>query len=1212
MSAADVSAAQRVGVGTASGAATPGGMSRPGGMPSGQANFGPGPFASRSGTPGHALPPQSQQDSQQDSQQQAYQKQQWAQGQMQMQPPPQQQQRDWREEMRSPPGFAAHGSGASQQQQLHAQHASPPPGLEQQHQQPALAAPRAVPPYPRFQSPNPLEGDSARSPSPSKRNGAGNSTSGGPPNFVFGDARERWASVGQAQQHGSAGPPPGYFGQQGPPGPQGHAQQQQQPQPQHQSHGPPQLQQQRSDERRAQEPHGSYAELWASARQSADGPRGPPPSGPPPQRAHHASDPPQGPSRGMHELEHGSARFEGGPGAFARDDGPYASMTSNGLGRGAQDDASLMGFIHGGMPGVPASGSLSPRSLLHYHHQQVQAQQALAMQTAQQSSGLSGGSTLMSAGAPEEITTVFIVGFPDDMTEREFANMFLFAKGFEASTLKIPAGGPTVPGGPHRPENGALSGPGGPYNAVTMPGAGLFDLAGPGPPGGWDEHSLSLALSRAGAGDAFSSLSNLGGLSSALQGLGGPSNSMTPGGKIKQIIGFAKFRTRSEALEARDALNGRKIDAERGCVLKTEMAKKNLHTKQRPVLSQTNPILDSSGFPTSGGPPPPGPPPSSQFSGGMGGPPAPGSLHERELGFQRPPGGSSSSGTGGPSSAGPYGSFTGGPHASFDPFPGSSSGSSGGPAGPHSANGMLSPSHEGFGRPDFFGPPPTGPRGQMQAMPGARGGYGSDAGPPQSAEPARSGPPSGPSQQAPSDKWAPAMGPLDYFDGPNARYDSSQQQRGPPGMSQQGLQQPQGQQQQSRPGRSEQQPQQSTQGQSAQQLRGPDWSTLGSPPSMYGQARAAPLGFGPQARKGLSGSASPLGEHGGSGAPSSGSGDSLGARGQEDFGIGESTARVLHSTSPPRTGSETIRHGADESILSSLRQRTPQQQQPSQAAAQQGRAASGFPARFGALRLDSPHVPNPSSSASLPSFGSSFPPPRANASEQHAASSGFSPSSVLPPRPRSRHDSISASSASIGNPSSPTSPLSSPSSRSFSIDQNPPGNTIFVGNLPASASAGPTAAHLEEQLRNAFTPRPGFRQISFRVKTNGPMCFVEFEDVHRAAQALADLNGDTLGGAVKNGGLRLSFSKNPLFRSTIPGPGGVSATSAPGSQGERSPVLTSPSLGPARLSLAQASETLVSRSEHQRDAAHLLTYRQLSTSRTSQLDFDSLNNLEET
>ena len=55
---------------------------------------------------------------------------------------------------------------------------------------------------------------------------------------------------------------------------------------------------------------------------------------------------------------------------------------------------------------------------------------------------------MMGGGGPpsEEITTVFIVGFPDDMTEREFANMFLFARGFEASTLKIPAGG--LPGGP--------------------------------------------------------------------------------------------------------------------------------------------------------------------------------------------------------------------------------------------------------------------------------------------------------------------------------------------------------------------------------------------------------------------------------------------------------------------------------------------------------------------------------------------------------------------------------------------------------------------------------------------------------------------------------------------------------------------------------------------------------------------------------------------
>lgn len=45
-------------------------------------------------------------------------------------------------------------------------------------------------------------------------------------------------------------------------------------------------------------------------------------------------------------------------------------------------------------------------------------------------------------------------------------------------------------------------------------------------------------------------------------------------------IGFAKFRTRKEATEAKDILNGRKVDIEKGNTLKAEMAKKNLHTKK--------------------------------------------------------------------------------------------------------------------------------------------------------------------------------------------------------------------------------------------------------------------------------------------------------------------------------------------------------------------------------------------------------------------------------------------------------------------------------------------------------------------------------------------------------------------------------------------------------------------------------------------------------
>lgn len=37
---------------------------------------------------------------------------------------------------------------------------------------------------------------------------------------------------------------------------------------------------------------------------------------------------------------------------------------------------------------------------------------------------------------PEDVTTIFVVGFPDDMQEREFQNMFLFSKGFEGASLK--------------------------------------------------------------------------------------------------------------------------------------------------------------------------------------------------------------------------------------------------------------------------------------------------------------------------------------------------------------------------------------------------------------------------------------------------------------------------------------------------------------------------------------------------------------------------------------------------------------------------------------------------------------------------------------------------------------------------------------------------------------------------------------------------------
>lgn len=86
-------------------------------------------------------------------------------------------------------------------------------------------------------------------------------------------------------------------------------------------------------------------------------------------------------------------------------------------------------------------------------------------------------------------------------------------------------------------------------------------------------------------------------------------------------------------------------------------------------------------------------------------------------------------------------------------------------------------------------------------------------------------------------------------------------------------------------------------------------------------------------------------------------------------------------------------------------------------------------------------------------------------------------------------------------------------------DQNPPCNTLYVGNLPPDTN--------EEELKEIFSSRIGYKRLSFRTKANGPMCFVEFEDVSYASMALKELYGVGLSNSVK-GGIRLSFSKNPL------------------------------------------------------------------------------------
>lgn len=87
-------------------------------------------------------------------------------------------------------------------------------------------------------------------------------------------------------------------------------------------------------------------------------------------------------------------------------------------------------------------------------------------------------------------------------------------------------------------------------------------------------------------------------------------------------------------------------------------------------------------------------------------------------------------------------------------------------------------------------------------------------------------------------------------------------------------------------------------------------------------------------------------------------------------------------------------------------------------------------------------------------------------------------------------------------------------------DQNPPCNTLYVGNLPPATS--------EDELRSLFANCQGYKRMCFRNKPQGPMCFVEFDDVVYATQVMSARQGHVLSNSIK-GGIRLSFSKNPLF-----------------------------------------------------------------------------------
>ncbi|KAF9450956.1 hypothetical protein P691DRAFT_788207 [Macrolepiota fuliginosa MF-IS2] len=606
------------------------------------------------------------------------------------------------------------------------------------------------------------------------------------------------------------------------------------------------------------------------------------------------------------------------------------------------------------------------------------------------SSGTANYSSNKDNNNQEEISTIFVVGFPEDMQEREFQNMFTFSPGFEAATLKIPNKEYTAYNGigPGRGFQN-YNGPSDPYNLMTINSGGV--LVDGGREGGMSSWPASAPGEE--------------GNPHFMPGIAPPR---------KQIIGFAKFRSREAALEARDVLQGRRIDIEKGAVLKAEMAKKNLHTKRGVgPLPNSGAAVNGNNMAVNNPPPPPinhaGPAGLGlgyNLNGVLG-------AHPTSLtgdNFNIPP-------------AEPY--FP----REREPLPsigrlrwGDSMQSEVSPVGNVNLSHLTSPTRERDEDERRL-------EGTLTAI-----GFGMTR---------------GPRERAAEEEKRKEL----RLRGNNAAaYDAfhSVPATGPPGLSRQ-----------------------------ASNLNG---ASLLPPEADNGPGSS--LGSSPHLSNGYA-------------IPFSTSQMTHGLNLDEVVGPWDKINRAV----PVRPTS-----GSQRSSSPSLPAST-----TSQAEAQLSSSPNHQTPKNDDIQMSLRQFPTEDTSVSGGNVIQSPEGVQADLIQQI--------------------DSLALNTAD-GNTSpqlpSPASGASSGSTRN-AVDQNPPINTLYVGNLPTSPPPiGMPQDYLEESLRELFRNQPGYRRLCFRQKHNGPMCFVEFEDVSFATRAMSDLHGNTLKGLVKGGGIRLSYSKNPL------------------------------------------------------------------------------------
>ncbi|XP_050228270.1 uncharacterized protein LOC126677614 [Mercurialis annua] len=84
---------------------------------------------------------------------------------------------------------------------------------------------------------------------------------------------------------------------------------------------------------------------------------------------------------------------------------------------------------------------------------------------------------------------------------------------------------------------------------------------------------------------------------------------------------------------------------------------------------------------------------------------------------------------------------------------------------------------------------------------------------------------------------------------------------------------------------------------------------------------------------------------------------------------------------------------------------------------------------------------------------------------------------------------------------------------------NPPCNTLFIGNLGENIN--------EDELRGLFSVQPGFKQMKVLRQERHTVCFIEFEDMNSATNVHRSLQGAVIpsSGSI---GMRIQYSKNPF------------------------------------------------------------------------------------